>query len=299
MGSGTWTDRAFATYTTEVKGMNVCTSITDGLTATIIDSACSAQDMFTARGLDPMLNPKNVMRECIDTEEHPNTIPIILALDVTGSMGEAATEVAKKLNVIMTKLYGQISDVEFMVMGIGDLSYDRCPIQASQFESDIRIAEQLDKMYFEFGGGGNNYESYTAAWYFGARHTKLDCWKRGKKGIIITMGDEQLNPYLPIKGRWCGLADSTGDTLQGDVETKDLYREASEKFDIYHLDVNHRYNHDSNIEPSFKMYLDDKHFRKVNLDNIADEIVDIIVTSTESQNSSGVVETNANGEISW
>lgn len=297
MGSGIWTSRSFETYTKDVKCM--ATSV-DSLTGTItIDDTYNVQDMFTAKTLDPMLNPKNVVRECLDTEEHPNTIPVILALDVTGSMGKAAVEVAKKLNVVMTKLYDKLTDVEFLVMGIGDLSYDKYPIQASQFESDIRIAEQLDKMYFEFGGGGNNYESYTAAWYFGARHTKLDCWKRGKKGIIITMGDEQLNPYLPIKGHWSGLIDSTGDTLQGDVETKDLYREASEKFDIYHLDVNHRYNHDSNIEPSFKMYLDDKHFRKVNLDNIADEIVDIIVASTKAQNSSSGVETNANGEISW
>lgn len=51
-----------------------------------------------------ILDPKNVIRECCDTEEHPNTIPVILALDVTGSMGQAAVEVAKKLNVIMTKL---------------------------------------------------------------------------------------------------------------------------------------------------------------------------------------------------
>lgn len=297
MGSGIWTSRSFETYTKDVKCM--ATSV-DSLTGTItIDDTYNVQDMFTAKTLDPMLNPENVVRECLDTEEHPNTIPVILALDVTGSMGKAAVEVAKKLNVVMTKLYDKLTDVEFLVMGIGDLSYDKYPIQASQFESDIRIAEQLDKMYFEFGGGGNNYESYTAAWYFGARHTKLDCWNRGKKGIIITMGDEQLNPYLPVKGHWSGLTDSTGDTLQGDVETKDLYREASEKFDIYHLDVNHLYNHDRNIEPSFKMYLDDKHFRKVNLDNIADEIVDIIVASTESQNSSSGVETNANGEISW
>ena len=65
-------------------------------------------------------------------------------------------------------------------MGIGDLAYDYAPIQASQFESDIRIAEQLDKIYFEGGGGGNNFESYTAAWYFGVHNCKLDCWNRGE-----------------------------------------------------------------------------------------------------------------------
>ena len=315
MGGGSWTKDAFRTYTTVTKGMSldttyavntVAASSVDGVTdwafsaTDAISGTYSAQEMFKARTLDPMLNPKNVIRECLDTEEHPNTIPIILALDVTGSMGDTAVEVAKKLNVIMTRLYDQVSDVEFMIMGIGDLSYDNYPIQASQFESDIRIAEQLDKVYFEFGGGGNMFESYTAAWYFGTRHTKLDCWKRGKKGIIITMGDERLNPYLPVDGHRCGLANATGDTLQGDVETKDLYPEVSEKFDVYHLHVKHGYNFDEEgIKASFKQYLDDKHFREVNLDNIADEIVNIIVTSAESQNDNVGVTKNENGEIAW
>ena len=36
-------------------------------------------------------------------------------------------EVAKKLNVIMTKLYEKVTDVEFLIMGIGDLACDSCP----------------------------------------------------------------------------------------------------------------------------------------------------------------------------
>lgn len=295
MGSGAWTKDSFKAYTTS-RGYSVDT------TGAISDSV-SNQEMFKSRTIDDSLNPKNVIRECCDSEEHPNTVPVILALDVTGSMGVAAVEVAKKLNIIMTKLYDKVTDVEFMVMGIGDLVCDSCPIQASQFEADVRIAEQLDKLYFEFGGGGNSYESYTAAWYFGARHTKLDCWRRNKKGIIITMGDEQLNPYLPIKGRQCGLADATGDALQDDIETSELYKETSEKFDIYHLDVTHRNRWDeAEIEKSFKKYLDDVHFRKVNMDNIADEIIDIITQATNDGVSIDVptsTENTSSGEITW
>lgn len=290
MGCGTWTSSSFASYsTTRGRGVSM-----DGS----IKGAYSNQDMFKAKTIDPALNPKNVIRECCDTSEHPNTIPVILALDVTGSMGNAAVEVAKKLNVIMTRLYEKVTDVEFLIMGIGDLACDSFPIQASQFESDIRIAEQLDKIYFEFGGGGNNYESYTAAWYFGSRHTKLDCLNRGRKGIIITMGDEQLNPYLPIKGR-NGLIAVTGDNLQADIETKELYTEASEKFNIYHLDVQHgsRWDEDE-IERTFKKYLDDTHFRRVTMDSITNEIVDIIVS--EAENGRPVAATFSNSEgITW
>lgn len=247
----------------------------------------------------PELNPFNVMRECCDSAEHPNTILVILGLDVTGSMGGAAVEVAKKLNVVMTSLYEKVTDVEFMIMGIGDLAYDRAPIQASQFESDIRIAEQLDKIYFEGGGGGNSYESYTAAWYFGLRHTKLDCWNRGRKGIIITMGDEPLNPYLPQEP----LQKATGDGLQGDVETRDLFEETSRKFDIYHLAVNDSqtsYRHYADeIRESFGKYLDKNRMRTVVMDNIANAIVDIVAHASGGRTETVGTAQNTDGMISW
>lgn len=135
MGCGSWTRDSYTSYSTS-RGYSVAK---DGS----LSGSYSNQDMFKARNIDSALDPKNIIRECCDTEEHPNTIPVILALDVTGSMGQAAVEVAKKLNVIMTKLYEKVTDVEFLIMGIGDLACDSCPIQASQFESDIRIAEQL------------------------------------------------------------------------------------------------------------------------------------------------------------
>lgn len=287
MGGGSWTTNEYKSYSKSV-GRSVSY---DGS----LSKSYTAQDLFTSRRIQPELNPHNVIRECCDSEEHPNTIPVILALDVTGSMGSAAAEVAKKLNVVMTNLYEKVADVEFLVMGIGDLSYDNAPIQASQFESDIRIAEQLDKIYFEGGGGGNLFESYTGAWYFGLRHTKLDCWNRGKKGIIITMGDEPLNPYLPHKQ----LSAVTGDNLQADIETDELYNQVKEKFDIFHLAVKDRETsfswHERNIMTSFGKYLDEKHLIVVNLDNIANTIVNIVSdTRTESESN-----TKTNTEISW
>ena len=235
MGWGSWTT---ASYTTAVNSMGFST-------ATAMANA-SVQEVYRHNYLDPLLNPKKVMRECCDTEEHPNTIPIILALDVTGSMGNAATTCAGKLDEIMTNLYSKVKDVEFLMMGIGDLACDSAPIQASQFESDIRILDQTTKIYFEGGGGGNNYESYTAAWYFGLNNTKLDCWKRGKKGVIITLGDEPLNPYLP--GR--ALSETLGCSAQ-DIDTEDLYKKVIEKFDVYHIaitDESSYYYHKDNIK---------------------------------------------------
>lgn len=217
-----------------------------------------AQDMYRASGLDPKMDPYKVMRECCDSDEHPDTLPVILALDVTGSMGGALLKTAASLNVIMQKILDEYEDVEFMVMGIGDLSYDRAPIQISQFESDIRIAEHLDRLWFERGGGGNGFESYTAAWYMGLYHTRLDCWEKGRKGILITIGDEPLNPYLPADR----LAQITGDQVVRDVNTYGLYRAVLEKYEIFHIAIDdkgdcYRY-YAKDIQRSFGKLLRDR-----------------------------------------
>ena len=275
MGYGTWTQKDFTDYS---KRMNR-TVAKDGSLA----GSYTNQQLFQARKIDPLLDPFGATRECCDSEDHPETLPVILALDVTGSMGNAAVEVAKKLNVIMTQLYKKIPDVQFMIMGIGDFAYDSAPLQVSQFEADIRIAEQLDRIYFEFGGGGNAFESYTAAWYFAAQHTRLDAWKRDKKGILITMGDEQLNPYIPTTGRRTDFQQVTGDTLQDHPETKDLYPVVKEKYDIYHLHVKHSSHVDMNIAPSWRKYLDKEHFFEVSLNNISDTIIKIILNEAEDR----------------
>ena len=300
MGGGSWTTQAFRSYSVS-KGMSVTNSGS-------IAGDYSAQEIFKSRNIDEKLNPYNVDRECCDTAEHPNTIPVILALDVTGSMGQSAVEVAKQLNIIMTELYSKVKDVEFMVMGIGDFYYDSAPLQVSQFESDIRIAEQLDKIYFEGGGGGNHYESYTAAWYFAVRHTKLDCLNRGKKGILITMGDEGLNPYLPADR----IRRIMGDINETDIETEDLYNEVINSYDVYHLAVDGHTGNRRNcysryaglIKDTFGKYLDEEHLKVVTLDNIADAIIDIVTNSSTNNiinttNNSFNVTTNDSNEITW
>lgn len=279
MGAGTWNRQSFVNYSAS-KGM----SVNNGA----IVGNYNVQDMFVSRNLDTTLNPKNVTRECCDSLEHPDVIPVILALDVTGSMGSAAMEVAKKLNLVMTDLYDRMKDVEFMIMGIGDLAYDHAPIQASQFESDIRIAEQLDKVFFESGGGGNGFESYTAAWYFALNHTNIDAiLKRNKKGIIITLGDEPINPYLPCKPlkNACGLNQSNryklfDVSLEEDIETKALYETVDNYFELYHIHVDHDSNYyGKRATDSFANVIGKNRVVESTIDMVPDNIVNIVLNN--------------------
>lgn len=292
MGHGSFTSASYASYSTSL-GKSF-----DSATLRV------AGQEFKAVRIDEALNPKKFnIRECANSEEHPNTIPVILALDVTGSMGSACRETAEALGVIITDLYKKFNDIEFCVMGIGDLAYDNAPIQMSQFESDVRIAEALDKIYMEHGGGGNQFESYTAAWYMGLKRTKLDCFdKQGRKGIIITMGDEPLNPYLPVDE----LNESANSKEQADVETPALYKEATKKFDIYHIAVDNpatSYRHyKEDIDETFGKLLGNR-LKVSTINNLSNTIVECIADSIES--AGGTVEEpvkvllNENGEIQW
>lgn len=273
MGRGEWTTTSFVDYSR---------STGKSVTSTGSVTSNNLQDFYKQRTIHDDLVPYKKIRECCDGEDHPATIPVILALDVTGSMGSACIRTAQKLNEIMTSLYNEIPDVEFMIMGIGDLAYDKYPIQASQFEADVRIAEAVDRVYMEHGGGGNSYESYTAAWYFGLHNTALDCWKRGKKGIIITMGDEPLNPYLP--GR--ELKRVLGCQPDQNVNTEDLYKEVLDKFEVYHLaiddyDSSYRY-FKNDIQISWGNLLGD-HYKAVTLDELPQAIVACITASRNSE----------------
>ena len=282
-------------YTSKMANRGIKTAINSVTMSAVADlGSMSASQYYTQRSINDRLNPYQVMRECVDSSEHPNTIPVLFAIDATGSMGQTANACASKLNEIMELLYRQITDVEFMVSALGDLSYDSAPFQAGQFESDIRISDQLDLIYFEGGGGGNRFESYTLPWYFGLHNTSLDCWKRNKKGIIITMGDESLNPYLPHQE----LNACLGCHEQADIDTKELYNAVREKFDIYHLSIDERtssYSRNKNdINQTWPQLLGEN-YHVTTLDNLSQTIFDIIINAKTDMNT---VISSADG-ISW
>lgn len=287
MGGGAWTTSSYKSYVKSTRGID-----TDSISAT------SLNQFYTAHNIDPALDPKGVkIRECRDSEEHPNTIPVILALDVTGSMGSACAAVARQLDKIITGLYEDVKDVEFMIMGIGDFAYDSAPLQVSQFESDVRICDQLGKIWFEGHGGGNAFESYTAAWYFALKHTDLDCWKRGKKGIIITLGDEPLNPYLP--GRDFNRV--FGYSAQ-DIDTATLYEQITEKYDIYHIVISDRETsaqyYEKRIAESWGKLLDGQHLFTKNSTELPEVIHDIVLAHVDGAESVNTVTITEEG-IAW
>ena len=81
MGSGVWTKERFEAYASGRYGVGA---------AELERMDLRTQEVFRQRRISRNLDPRGVVRKCHDSEEHPNTLPVILALDVTGSMGRAA-----------------------------------------------------------------------------------------------------------------------------------------------------------------------------------------------------------------
>lgn len=192
--------------------------------------------VFTATGMKPSLNPKGVkLRESRDSADNPEATPIIVATDVTGSMGELAGIIARKgLGVLFESILARkpVTNPHMMFMAIGDVHCDQAPLQVSQFEADNRIVEQLADTYVESGGGGNGWESYELPWYFAANHTEHDSLiKRGKRGYLFTVGDEPIGPGL----KKSELVKFLDDGAERDFSTRECLEAAQRLYDVYHI----------------------------------------------------------------
>jgi len=196
----------------------------------------SPTEIFKQRTINSAMNPFGVkIRESRDSKEHPNSLAILLALDVTGSMGSIPHHLVKEglPNIMDSIIKSGIKDPQLLFLGIGDHECDNCPLQVGQFESSDELLDKwLTEIYLEGGGGGNEGESYLLAWYFASKHTSIDCFeKRGQKGFLFTIGDEPALKTIPKSM----LKQIMGDGEYEDGSVAKLLDKAKEKYNVYHI----------------------------------------------------------------
>lgn len=224
MGHGNWSDRDWQDYAAgSVHGR-------------------SRAELFGARFMDGAYDPARIAcRESRDSAENPEATPIIIGVDVTGSMGVLAEElVVRGLNETFTALLDRkpVSDPHVMAMAIGDAYCDRAPLQVTQFEADLRIVEQLRQLWLEGGGGGNDGESYSLAHVFAGLKTVHDAAeKRGRRGFLFTVGDEPVLDGVE-RGQ---LSRVLGIDARRGVSARDAVRLASTAYEVFHIIVDGSY----------------------------------------------------------
>ena len=197
-------------------------------------------ELFGARRLDAALDParlKGGLRESLDSPANPASTPIIVTCDVTGSMGITAEIIVRSgLGVIMQGIYDRkpVTDPHVLIGATGDVYCDQAPLQVSQFEADMRLVDQVKKIWIEGGGGGNLGESYNAPWYFAAMKTRCDAiLKRGRKGYLFTIGDEPPLPVLPRDA----IRRVFGDAVERDISSRELLDLVTRDWEVFHLIV--------------------------------------------------------------
>ena len=246
-------------------------------------------EVFTSTSLNPQMDIKNKVRECVDSEEHPNAFPIIIGLDVTGSMGRIPYElITNTLPQIMKKIMDEgVKDPQVCFLGIGDSRSDSAPLQVGQFESSDELMEKwLKLVYLEGHGGGNGGEDYGLAWYFAARHTSIDSFKKhGRKGVIITIGDEPVHMTISRNS----IKELFG-SAKADVNVTSILDEARSEWDVYHINVPDYSGGKAITKNCWNELLNDKvlHIESASKEAIADGIVGAILNSYKSTNTNNL-----------
>jgi hypothetical protein len=199
-------------------------------------STKAANEVFAQRGCHGLMNPHGLkMRESRDSAEHPDSLGIVFALDVTGSMGDIPRMLAQRdlPNFMKTLQACRIADPQIMFMAIGDATSDKAPLQVGQFESTAELMDQwLTWSWLEGGGGGSGSESYELAFYTLAQHTDLDCWaRRRKRGYLMMTGDEL--PYPAVSRHQVEAL--LGEHLDEDIPIEEAIAAAAETYNLFFL----------------------------------------------------------------
>ena len=224
MGYSTWSDSAYNTLKSKRKGT-------------------SRSTIFTNSGkIDPDMNPHKMKpRESRDSDAHPNSNAIVVAFDITGSMGQIPEQFAReKLGGLMRMLVERdyIDDPQVLFAGVGDATCDHGPLQIGQFESGLEMDMWLTRIWLEGGGGGQMSESYGLAHLFAARFTEIDCFeKRGKKGYLFTMGDE-MSWGVPA----AHVERVFGHNPEADMTIEEVVALAQERYEVFHIVVAQGYH---------------------------------------------------------
>jgi hypothetical protein len=197
---------------------------------------------FSATSMCDEFNPARIKKEGRWSKQgafndFALAITVLGGLDVSGSMDEIPKSLVKAglgnlmadLNNIFNRPY---ENLQFSFAAIGDAKTDTAPLQVTHFESDNRFAEWLQRLWLEKGGGANGAESYNLLWWYAANKTHLNYVQDGRKGILFTIGDDNVHPGL------------TADEIQmwldpnyegKDMANKEILADVRKQYDVYHI----------------------------------------------------------------
>ena len=237
----------------------------------------SRSQIFTQSRLAPELDPARIkVRESCDSEANPNSTPIILAVDETGSMGVLAEVIIKQgLGTIMKAVYDRrpVTDPHILCMALGDAFTDSAALQVTQFEASVEpLTNQVRKLYLEGNGGGNGGETYALAWLFAASKTRCDAFKHGRKGFLFTIGDEAPHRTVTREQakRFAGVS------VEADLDARALLESLKDDWQVFHLIVETSSTKEQNAVMKWRELLGERAVVVSDIERLPEVIVSLI-----------------------
>jgi hypothetical protein len=154
--------------------------------------------------------------------------PLVIAVDVTGSMANWPAEIFDRLPLLYNTLSQYREDLAVCFAAIGDAAVDRWPLQVTPFGTGFDLEQLLGSLYGE-GGGGDAPESYGlfAQWL----NTHVTVPDLDEPPFLIVFGDVTMHEEVP-KGQ---IAEYLGDTVPRDVDAIGAWQKVAKTWNTWFL----------------------------------------------------------------
>jgi ribosomal protein S27AE len=191
----------------------------------------AAADRAKAHGPRTYEKKRGPVEKIIDPSKHVRSEsknPLIIAVDVTGSMANWPFEIFDRLPLLYNTLSQYREDLEICFAAIGDAGYDDWPLQVTTFASSYDLEQLLLGIYGE-GGGGDAPESYGLFAHWVNTHVKVPNIQ--EPPFLILFGDVSMHPKVPK----AHLARYLGDQVEQDIDSIKTWQQISETWNIWFL----------------------------------------------------------------
>lgn len=170
--------------------------------------------------LEALVDPKRAI-------ESSSKTPIVVAVDVTGSMARWPFEIFDRLPLLYMTLHQYRPELEICFAAIGDARYDRYPLQVTSFAKGYDLEQQLKALFGE-GGGGDGPEGYGLfAWYM---LNRVSIPNATEPPFLIVYGDAPMHETVHAKeiAKVCGVSSQDQNAIE-------LWKAVAKKYNTWFL----------------------------------------------------------------
>jgi hypothetical protein len=154
--------------------------------------------------------------------------PLIIAIDVTGSMADWPFEIFDRLPLLYNTLSQYREDLEICFAAIGDAAVDQWPLQVTTFASSFDLEQLLTALHGE-GGGGDAPESYGLFAHWVNTHVEIP--KLEEPPFLLVFGDVTMHPTVPKKQ----ISHYLGDRVGSDVDAIKAWNQVGKTWNTWFL----------------------------------------------------------------